>query len=757
MVFSDFYTNAPTLLSSLFVNTKPIYTCSYPVELSAVFSKRVMEKINLGYSTKNIPIPNERTYLMQLVEKIEAVIKRMRWKAIFFSEEESSETQPTRPQRYGLNSEKCPTQMKELVPFEDDLIQMVKNIKFRNVKNDFQKKLSEDIRKIQRSTKTVTPADKTSNMYRLTKEEYNKLLNDSITATYKKASAKKEERINTGGKKYAKDAKVADKMEVNAKKDAFITLKDHKENFANNPKTRLINPAKNEIGRISKVILDNINKELLAKLKLNQWKSTENAIDWFKKIERKHECKFVVFDIEQFYQSIKEETLLKALDFAKSKTKILKKDIDVIRHARRSLLFNKNVPWVKKEDENFDVTMGAYDGAEVCELIGIYIQALLSEKFEKEDFGLYRDDGLAIFRKTSGPQAERIKKDFQKIFKDNHLNITITCNLKIVNYLDITMNLNDGTYRPYHKPNDDITYIHSQSNHPPAIIKQLPLSIESRLRKISSSKEIFEDASKEYQDALERSGFKHKLKYEDSTTLPQRQKSGNRKRQVIWFNPPFSKSVTTNVGKEFLKLLDKHFPPHNKFRKIFNRRSVKVSYSCLPSMNSKINQHNKKILREPIISTEEEQSANTRICNCPEDIECPFNGTCLDTDVLYEAELTSSLRNYGKKYYKGICSTEWKVRYGNHKKAFRHEKYMKETELSKEVWRIKKKGGNFDIKWSKIGNHASYKPEIGKCNLCQQEKLAIALHDGNNLLNKRNEIVSRCRHRSKYKLENLIF
>ena len=88
-----------------------------------------------------------------------------------------------------------------------------------------------------------------------------------------------------------------------------------------------------------------------------------------------------------------------------------------------------------------------------------------------------------------------------------------------MNYLDVTMNLEDGTYRPYRKPNDDITYIHCQSNHPPAIIKQLPVSIESRLRMISSSKEIFEEAAKEYQDALERSGFDHKLTYEDNTGI----------------------------------------------------------------------------------------------------------------------------------------------------------------------------------------------------------------------------------------------
>ena len=121
------------------------------------------------------------------------------------------------------------------------------------------------------------------------------------------------------------------------------------------------------------------------------------------------------------------------------------------------------------------------------------------------------------------------------------------------------------------------------------------------------------------------------------------------------------------------------------------------------------------------------------------------------------AHLTSGLRNYGLKEYQGICSTEWKRRLGNHKKAFRHEKYKKDTELSKEVWRIKKKGGNFRIKWSKLNNYASYRPEIGRCNLCNQEKLAIATYEGKNLLNSRNEVISRRRHRFKYKLANLFF
>ena len=475
-----------------------------------------MERINLGYSIKNIPIPNEKSYLNQLIEKIEAVIKRMRWKAIFFTGENDEEDH-TIPERYGLKSETCPKQQEELKPFESDLIQLVKEIKFRRVKNSFQKKLAQDLKNINSSQKTVTPADKTTNMYRLEKAEYQKLLRDSITTTYKKASTKLEQKINAAEKKLAKDKNLLDKMEINARNDCFITLKDHKENFLNNPKTRLINPAKNEIGRISKITLEKINEELIDKLKINQWKSTTSVLNWFKAIENKKDCKFIVFDIEQFYPSIKESVLMKALEFAKKHTKILKKDIDIIRHSRRSLLFNEGEAWVKRDEENFDVTMGAYDGAEVCELVGIYLQSLIGEKYNIRDFGLYRDDGLAVFRNVSGPQSEKIKIILTKIFKENHLRIEISCNMKIVNYLDATLNLNDGSYRPYHKPNDELMYIHSESNHPPTIIKQLPLSIEQRLKTLSSSKEIFEEAAKPYQEALVRSGYKHILKYEDDS------------------------------------------------------------------------------------------------------------------------------------------------------------------------------------------------------------------------------------------------
>ena len=68
--------------------------------------------------------------------------------------------------------------------------------------------------------------------------------------------------------------------------------------------------------------------------------------------------------------------------------------------------------WIKKKGGLFDVTMGAYDGAEVCELVGTFLLYTLAQKYPKENMGLYRDDGLSEFKDTSGPKNERIKKDF---------------------------------------------------------------------------------------------------------------------------------------------------------------------------------------------------------------------------------------------------------------------------------------------------------------------------------------------------------
>ena len=136
--------------------------------------------------------------------------------------------------------------------------------------------------------------------------------------------------------------------------------------------------------------------------------------------------------------------------------------MEIIFHARKSLLFDKNIPWIKKNnDSRFDVTMGSNDGAEVCELVGLYILSILSRKYKKSDIGLYRDDGLAIFKSMSGPKMERIKKDIIATFKKHNLKIVIESNMKIVNFLDVTLNLSDGSFSPYRKPNGESLYINS--------------------------------------------------------------------------------------------------------------------------------------------------------------------------------------------------------------------------------------------------------------------------------------------------------
>ena len=105
----------------------------------------------------------------------------------------------------------------------------------------------------------------------------------------------------------------------------------------------------------------------------------------------------------------------------------------------------------------------------------------LANKFDKTSVGLYRDNGLALFKNINGHLADKIPKEFHQLFKENGLSLEIECNLKTLNYLDITLGFSTDIYKPYRKPNDEILYIHAKSNHPADILKQLPISIKTRL------------------------------------------------------------------------------------------------------------------------------------------------------------------------------------------------------------------------------------------------------------------------------------
>ena len=117
--------------------------------------------------------------------------------------------------------------------------------------------------------------------------------------------------------------------------------------------------------------------------------------------------------------------------------------------------------------------MGSNDRAETCELAGLFLLGSIGEKLNKDDIGLNRDDGLAYFKNNNGHQNDKIRKELIKILQTHGLKLEIKCNLKSLDYLDIKLDLNTGSYRPYRKTNNDTRYINTKSNHPPSILKQI--------------------------------------------------------------------------------------------------------------------------------------------------------------------------------------------------------------------------------------------------------------------------------------------
>jgi len=321
--------------------------------------------------------------------------------------------------------------------------------------------------------------------------------------------------------------------------------------------------------------------------------------------------------------------------------------------------------------------------------------------------------------------------------------------LQTVKFLDITLNLFNEVYAPYMKPNHLPLYVHRNSNHPPTIIKQIPNSINKRISSLSAHNSSFESSAPVYRDALKNSNYENPFTYQpitnQSKTNTPSQTSPTRRRNIIWFNPPFSKSVKTNVGRTFLNLIDKHFPPSNPLHKIFNRNNIKVSYSCMENIKSTISSHNHKLLSNDPPTHDQ--------CNCSSVKECPLNGKCLTKSVVYKAEIKTQ-NNGAVKTYIGMTSNTFKERYRNHVKSFKHPQYSSETELSKHVWNLKNNRIKFAIKWSIIRRARVYTPGANRCNLCTEEKLQIIKSKSNNLLNKRNELFSKCCHRNKFSAQN---
>ena len=199
----------------------------------------------------------------------------------------------------------------------------------------------------------------------------------------------------------------------------------------------------------------------------------------------------------------------------------------------------------------------------------------------------------------------------------------------------------------------------------------------------------------------------------------------------------------TNIAQKFLSILDKNFPYRHPLHKIFNRYSVKVSYCCMPNMGNIIKSHNKAILKNKSEQTE-------KPCSCRVAENCPLNGKCEVKNIVYKATVTS---NNKKMDYYGLCSTEFKKRFNNHIYSFKNESKRNATELSKHIWELKVNEQDYNIHWEIIKKAKPASCGAISCQLCLLEKLSIALSCKNTTLNKRSELVSKCRHQNKFYLK----
>ena len=224
-----------------------------------------------------------------------------------------------------------------------------------------------------------------------------------------------------------------------------------------------------------------------------------------------------------------------------------------------------------------------------------------------------------------------------------------------------------------------------------------------------------------------------KFNPQDPKTPPKNKK---RKRDVTWFNPPFNLTVKTNIGKEFLKLVDECFPPQNPLSKIFNRQTIKVSYSTTANMEKIISSANSKVLKA--------EETPKRSCSCPKNSICPLNGQCLEKGIVYHAKVTQS--NQKVTNYIGQTSTDFKSRHYVHEQTFR-DLTVSQTALSKHIHELKSKDIDYEISWRIVGRGKEFSPVTNVCTLCDCEKYFILFHPDLADLNKKNEFYSHCMHK----------
>ena len=279
------------------------------------------------------------------------------------------------------------------------------------------------------------------------------------------------------------------------------------------------------------------------------------------------------------------------------------------------------------------------------------------------------------------------------------------------------------------------------SNHPPGIIKNIPIGINKRLNEISATKEAFDEAVGVYQADLNQKGYKHQLKYEPNIQVNVKK---NRSRRISWFNPPFSRNVKTNVGAKFLRIINKNFQPNHPLQKILNKNTIKVSYRCMPNLKNHIDKHNSKVLNQ------ERSNNQTEVrCSCRGNRKetCPIPGKCTTPSVVYRTTIRRH-DNCAVDCYTGLTGDPFKTRFYKHQSDIRTGKRTA-SKLASHVCRLKDNNVQHDISWEIVTRAPSFNPTSKMCRLCLTEAYHIIFTPGGANLNKRDELFGFCKHKWK--------
>lgn len=208
-----------------------------------------------------------------------------------------------------------------------------------------------------------------------------------------------------------------------------------------------------------------------------------------------------------------ENLLMSAINLVKNYCSISK--INTIKQAQKSILFHNGYLWTKRSKPEFNITMWAFDSADTCELVVILLLWWLRFIFNFKDTGLYRDDCVILLHKIHPQNIDKLRKELIKFFKDHKLNITITTNAKVINFLDVILDLNNDYSKRFTKVLYNHRDISKESNHHHKIVDNLHKSAPVRFSINSSNKEIFDNNKNNYIKALELLN-NHKLNLEYS-------------------------------------------------------------------------------------------------------------------------------------------------------------------------------------------------------------------------------------------------